>query len=303
MNTFYSLFNVLKPEEAYEKIKNEIADANNIYKDRTDLEAVANMFVGKTIYNTLIKDYTEKQWHKKCSELPGDIIKRLPLRYSYDNNYFEDLFYGIPNDGYTTVIENIINGNAYDKELHLPITYILNVDYNESREFWSTLATRVIYCGAVDELLDYKLGELEWRSLRFENKQYMYDGKNGQGTAIINYTGKQPKATRSIEHMYFTKDRWMGKKDFSSVITTEYPDDYEKGKERYYPINDEKNDELYNKYVELLKEEMPNVMLGGRLGKYKYFDMDDAIKEAINDANIIIQTDKTKVNKNMNINE
>ena len=300
MNTFYSLFKTTNPEAAYNIINLEREDACNIYKDRNDLEAVANKLVGVTIFNNLIKDYTEKQWNKKCSELPGDIIKRLPLRFNFDNNYFNDIFFGIPNEGYTKVFENIINGNAYDQKLHLPITYILNVDYIESIQFWSTLAKNVIYCGAVDELLDYKLGELEWRSLKFKNKQYTYNGRNGQGTAVINYTGPKPKATRSIEHMYFTKERWNqilpNINSFDSVITTEYPDDYKKGKERYYPINNDKNNDLYNQYVELLKHEMPNVQLGGRLGKYKYFDMDDTIKEAINDALQIIEQNKNMKN-------
>ena len=297
MNTFYSLFGVITPEDAYNKLQEEIDEANKIYKDRNDLEAVANKLVGKTIYNKLIKDYTEKQWNQKCSELPGDIIKRIPLRFNYDDNYFNDLFYGVPNNGYTSVIKNIIDGNAYDQKLHIPIVYILNIDYNENRDFWRSIAKNVIYCGSIDELFDYRLGELEWRSLRFEDKQYRYNGKNGQGTAIINYTDKTTAATRSVEHMYFTKEKWLNKTDFDSVITTEFPEDYEKGKERYYPINNDKNNELYNKYIELLTTEMPNVIPGGRLGKYKYFDMDDVIKEAINDANLIINAIKQK-NKN-----
>ena len=301
MNTFYALFKTKKPEDAYNKINEECEEANNIYKDRNDLEAVANKLVGKTIYKTLIKEYTEKQWNKKCSELPGDIIKRIPLRFSFDNNYFNDFFCGIPNNGYTNVVNNIINGNAYDKQLHRPISYILNVDYLDSIKFWSDLTKYVIYCGPVDELLNYKLGELEWRSLRFENKEYIYNGKNGQGTAIINYTSSKPKATRSVEHMYFTKERWTpvinNINSFTSTITTEYPDNYKKGKERYYPINNERNNKLYNEYLELLKKEMPNVFLGGRLGKYKYFDMDDTIKEAINDANLIIKSQQLNNNK------
>jgi len=292
MNTFNTLFNINKPEEAYQQIEFERKDAENIYKDRNDLEAVANKLVGITIYNALIKDYTEKQWHKKCSELPGDIIKRLPLRFSFDNNYFNDYFWGIPNEGYAKLFENIINGNSYDQSIHLPIMYILNVDYLQNIDFWNNVAKKVIYCGAVDELLNYQLGELEWRSLRFENKEYEYNGYNGQGTSVINYTGSDNNATRSIEHMYFTKERWKNKTNFKSIITYEYPDDYVKGKERYYPINNEINNNLYNKYLDLLSKEMPNVLLGGRLGKYKYFDMDDTIIEAINDAEKIKQTMK-----------
>ena len=284
MNTFYSLFKTNNPEDAYKQIEIERKDAENIYKKRNDLEAIANKLVGMTIYNTLIKDYTEKQWNKKCSELPGDIIERLQLRFNFDNNYFNDYFSGIPNEGYTKVFENIINGNAYDQNIHLPILYILNVDYLQSIDFWNNLSKNVIYCGSIDELFDYKLGELEWRSLRFENKQYEYNGHNGLGTSVINYVDSKFNQTRSIEHMYFTKERWEGQTNFQSIITTEYPENYVKGKEKYYPINNESNINLYNKYVELLNKEMPNVLLGGRLGKYKYFDMDDTILEAINDA-------------------
>ena len=292
MNTFYSLFKVTKPEDAYNKINEEIEEAKEIYKDRDDLEATANKLVGKTIYKTLIKDYTEKQWNKKCSDLPGDIIKRLPLRFDYDNHYFNNMFYGVPTNGYANMFENIINGNSYDQKLHLPIHYILNTDYLLNKEYWSSIANTVIYCGAIDELLDYQLGELEWRSLRFEHEEYEYDGHNGQGTASINYVNLKNKATRSTEHMYFTKERWQGKSNFKSIITTEYPDNYEKGKERYYPIESEENLNLYNEYLKLLNEKMPNVLMGGRLGKYKYFNMDDAIKEAINDFTEIIKENK-----------
>jgi len=300
MHTFYELFNVLTPEDAYNKISEEREEANDKYKDRDDLEAVANKLVGNTIYKVLIKNYTEKQWNKKCSELPGDIIKRLPLRFNFDNNYFNDIFCGIPNNGYTKAIENIINGNAYDQKLHLPIQYILNTDFNENKKYWLNITRCVIYCGSVDELLDYKLGELEWRSLRFEHTSYEFNGHNGQGAAVINYTDKKHKETRSIEHMYFTKERWnsiiTNINSFESIITKEYPEDYKKGKERYYPIETSKNIELYNKYVDLLKTEMPNVLLGGRLGKYRYFDMDDTIKEALNDASRIIQYEKNNEN-------
>ena len=290
MNTFYALFKTASPEEAYDKINEEIEEAKNIYKDRDDLEATANKLVGKTIYNALIKEYTEKQWNKECSKLPGDIIKRLPLRFDYDSHYFNDIFYGIPTNGYNVMFENIINGNAFDQNIHLPILYMLNYNFNYNE--WRGRCKNIIYCGAVDELLNYKLGELEWRSLRFEHTTYEYNGHNGQGTPVINYINSDVEATRSTEHMYFTKERWNGKTNFKSVITTEYPDNYEKGKERYYPVVSYSNIDLYNRYVELLNKVMPEVMLGGRLGKYKYFDMDRAIKEAINDAATIITKDK-----------
>ena len=292
MNTFYSLFKTINPEDAYNKINEEIEEAKETYKDRDDLEATANKLVGKTIYKTLIKEYTEKQWNKKCCDLSGDIIKRLPLRFDYDNHYYNDLFYGVPSNGYTNMFENIINGNSFDQKLHLPISYLLNTDYLLSIDYWSNIANKVIYCGAIDELLDYKLGELEWRSLRFEHKEYEYNGHNGQGTSVINYVSSKNKETRSTEYMYFMKERWQGKTNFKSIITTEYPDNYERGKERYYPIESPQNLNLYNKYLELLKKEMPNVIMGGRLGKYKYFDMDKAIKEAIDDFTEIIKNDK-----------
>lgn len=289
MHTFYELFNVITPEDAYKQIEIECKDAENIYKNRNDLEAIANKLVGMTIYNTLIKDYTEKQWNKKCSELSGDIIKRLPLRFNYNNNYFNDMFWGVPTEGYTKIFENIINGNGYDNVQRAPILYMLNVDYLENKKYFNELCNNIIYCGAIDELLDYKLGELEWRSLRFEHHQYTYNGYNGQGTAVINYIDSDIKETRSIDHMYFTPERWKDQTQFDSVITKEFPDNYEKGKERYYPINNEVNNKLYNDYIELLKTEMPNIIPGGRLGKYKYFDMDDVIKEAINDSKTIME--------------
>ena len=286
MNTFYDVFGCTKIEEAKEIIDKEIQE----YKEQKqkeiksgvtpiyNLEEWCMLSVGKTIYEKLIKPYTEKQWNKKCTELPQEIIKRLPLRFSFNNNYFNDTFQGIPEEGYTKFVENII-GN---------IPYLCDVKFEaQDYEYWSNqVKYNIIYCGAVDELLNYELGELEWRSLRFEDKIYKYNGYNGQGCAILNDVSTNPW-TRTIEHMWFKQPLV----DYESIITTEYPDDWERGKERYYPINNEKNNNKYQEYVELLEKRMPLIILGGRLGKYRYFDMDDTIYEAMEDANTIIKTD------------
>lgn len=276
MNTYYDIFGVTNPESAKHIIENEINTYISSKKDNSinNLEEYAKSSVGITIYEKLIKNYTEKQWNKKCSQLDPNIIKRLPLRYSFDNNYFEDKFQGIPEDGYTKFIENIIYN----------IPYILNTKFNY--EYWKDKVKHIIYCGAVDELFDYELGNLEWRSLIFENSYYIYNGFNGQGTSVINLVGKQ-KGTRIIEHMWFTPK--CVHPDIKSIITREIPCDWSIGKEKFYAVNNEHSNKLYNEYKKLLNKKMPNVILGGRLGKYKYFDMDDSIIEAMNDYKIIYE--------------
>ena len=282
MNTYYDIFGCINIKEAKKIIDKEIneykeqklKEINNTIIPISNLEEWCMLTVGKTIYEKLIKNYTEKQWGKKCTELSQEVIKRLPLRFIFNNNYFNDYFQAIPKDGYTKFVKNII-GN---------IPYLLNWNFNYNE--WHNRCKAIIYCGAIDELLNYQLGELEWRSLRFEDTEFEYNGFNGQGTAVINDVSKNPY-TRSIEHMWFLpKYALVGT---LSILTYEYPDKWEIGKERYYPINNEKTEVLYNAYVDLLSKKMPEVELGGRLGKYKYFDMDDTIYEAMQDAEKLIQ--------------
>lgn len=269
MNTFHEIWGVTTPEEAKTKIEEEKQKEN--IKEITNLEEQAISLVGRTIYERLVKGYTEKQWGRECKDLPSFIIKRLPLRFEYNNNYFNDTYQGIPLGGYTNLVKNIIG----DVEVKL------NEDYLEKKEYWNSKAKVIIYTGAIDEYYDYKFGELEYRSLRFEleriEKEYY------QKNCVINYTEANVPYTRIIEHKYFQDD-----KSNVTWITKEYPADYKKGMEKFYPINDEKNNNLYKKYAELAHFEK-NIFFGGRLGKYKYFDMDDVIAEALNDVKEILK--------------
>ena len=276
MNTYYDIFKVTNIQEAKDIIYNEIKQYG--VENPSNLEEQAISMVGKTIYEKLIKNYTEKQWGCKCTELNPNIIKRLPLRYSYNNNYFDDDFQAIPKDGYTQLVQKIIGD----------IPYICNIEFTlKDYDLWKDKVKKIIYCGAVDELLKYKYGSLGWRSLRFEDTKYIYDGYNGQGTAIINDVSINNHYTRTIEHMWFMPNKIYN--GIESIITNEYPDDWYIGKERYYSINNKETEKLYQKYVFILNQQMPKIMLGGRLGKYKYFDMDDTIKEAMQDADKIIK--------------
>ena len=264
MNTFHEIWGVTTPEEAKAKIEEEKKKEN--IKEITNLEEQAISLVGRTIYERLVKGYTEKQRGRDCKDLPSFIIKRLPLRFEYNNNYFNDIYQGIPIGGYTNLVKNII-GNIEVK---------LNVDYLKNRDYWNSMAKVIIYTGAIDEYFDYKYGELEYRSLKFDleriEKEYY------QKNCVINYTEREVPYTRIIEHKYFEND-----KSPITWITKEYPSDYKKGMDKFYPVNDAKNNELYNKYFELSKNEK-NVVFGGRLGKYKYYDMDDVIADALADA-------------------
>lgn len=277
MNTYYDIFNVKTPEEAFNIISKEIVEYG--VDNPKNLEEQAINMVGKTIYEKLIKNYTEKQWGRKCTELSLDIIKRLPLRYVFNNNYFNDCFQGIPKYGYTKFIENII-GN---------IPYICNIEFNKDtyEQLKDNIKYSIIYCGAVDELLEYQLGKLEWRSLRFDDDSYIYNGHNGQGTSVINDVSSKNMHTRSIEHMWFTPE--YAKNRVKSIITYEYPEKWEIGKERYYAVNNLETEKKYKEYIELMQKQMPKIILGGRLGKYRYFDMDDTILEAINDTKILVE--------------
>ena len=274
MTTFYDIFGVNNPQEAFDIIEKEIEESGLKDREPKNLEEQAIKLVGKTIYETLIKGYTEKQWNCDCKDLSSEIIKRLPLRFYFNNSYFNDTFQAIPKNGYTEFVKNIIDG----------IPLLLNTEFKY--EEWDGKAKNIIFCGAVDELLDYELGELKWRSLTFEDKIFEYNGHNGQGTPILNLVSKEERGTRIVEHMWFNKAVAQNVKQ--SIQTLEIPTDWHKGLERYYAVNNKNSEELYERYKALLMERMPNVILGGRLGKYRYFDMDDAIYEAINDANNIL---------------
>ena len=262
MNTFNKLWGVITPEQAKAKIEEEKRNSN--IKEPKNLEEQAISLVGKTIYEKLVKGYTEKQWGKKAIELPAFIIKRLPVRFIYDNNYFNDFYQGIPIGGYTKIIEKMLNG----------IDVKLNYDFFEHREELENRAEKVVFTGMIDKYYNYKFGELEYRSLKFETE--ILDQSNYQGNAVINYTDYETPFTRIIEHKHF--EFGTQKK---TVITREYPDNWTSEKEPYYPINNEKNNELYEKYKELSEKE-PNVIFGGRLGQYKYYDMHKVIEEALN---------------------
>lgn len=261
MNTFSKMWNIVKPEEAQEIIRNQIADLN--ITEPKNLEEQALSLVGKDVYEKLIKGYTEKQWGRDCKELPSFIIKRLPLRFTYDNNYFNDRYQGIPIGGYTKIIEKMLEG--------IPVE--LGVSYREFVEKNGKVADRVLYTGMIDEYYDYKLGVLEYRSVRFEEERL--EEENYQGNAVVNYTDREVPYTRVIEHKHFE----FGTQPFT-IISREYSSEWQKGDEPYYPINNEKNNALYEKYKALAEQEQ-DVIFGGRLGNYKYYDMDKVIEAAL----------------------
>lgn len=270
MNTFTKIWNDVKtPEEA----QNRIQEQANVMLNKTpkNLEEQAISLVGRDIYELLIKGYTEKQWGKKCKELPPEIIKRLPVRLTFDNNYFNDKYQGIPIGGYTQIIEKMLNGCDIQ----------LNTDFFEDKEKWLNIADKVIYTGTIDKFYDYQFGELEYRSLRFETEKLNI--ANFQGNAVINYTEADIPYTRIIEHKHFE----FGNQP-TTIITREYPATWKQGDEPYYAVNDEKNTKLYEKYRDLA-DKQDKVIFGGRLGMYKYFDMDDTIIAAWNLVNKIIK--------------
>ncbi len=261
MNTFSKIWSdVFTPEDALKHINEE---RKEITGEPKNLEEQAISLVGRTIYEKLIKGYTEKQWNKDCKELPAFIIKRLPVRLIYDNNYFNDKYQGIPVGGYTNLVEKMLN----DIEVKLNTNYFDNIDYCKS------IAKKIIYTGPLDEYFNYSLGKLEWRSLVFDTK--ILNIENYQGNAVVNYTGHEVEYTRVIEHKHFENTS-----SSKTVITYEYPSDYKNGMERYYTVNDDKNNELADKYRKLASKEK-NVLFGGRLAEYKYYDMDDVIKKAL----------------------
>ena len=261
MNTFNKLWGVITPEQAKKKIEQQIKESGII--EPKNLEEQAISLVGRDIYEKLVKGYTQKQWGRRCDELPSFIIKRLPVRFTYDNNYFNDLYQGIPIGGYTPIIEKMLEG----------IDIRLNCDYFSKRKELETIANKIVFTGMIDQYYDYCFGELEYRSLRFETE--ILESENYQGNAVVNYNEYEIPYTRIIEHKHFE----YGKQE-KTVITREYPATWKKGDEPYYPMNDEKNNCLYEKYKALADKEN-KVIFGGRLGMYKYYDMHHIISEAL----------------------
>lgn len=267
MYTFNKMWNVITPQEAAAKIEEQRKEAG--ITEPQNLEEQAISLVGKDIYEKLIKGYTEKQWGRDCKDLPSFIIKRLPVRLTFDNNYFNALYQGIPVGGYTKMVANMLDG----------IEVRLNTDYLENKDELDKLAEKVVYTGAIDAYFDYKLGALEYRSVRFDTE--VLDTPNFQGNAAVNYTDRETPWTRIIEHKWFE----FGKDDegndiLKTVISREYSSEWKVGDEPYYPVNDEKNGKLYQEYKKLAEDEK-NVIFGGRLGEYKYYDMDAVIASAL----------------------
>ena len=261
MYTFNKMWGVVTPDEAREKIAKQRAAAG--ITEPKNLEEQAISLVGTDIYETLVKGYTEKQWGRKCTELPSFIIKRLPVRFTFDNNYFNALYQGIPTEGYTKMIEGMLEG----------IEVRLNVDYFESKDELSALAEKTVFTGAVDAYFDYCYGPLSYRSVRFETE--VLDTDNFQGNAVINYTDSETPYTRIIEHKHFV----FGTQE-KTVISKEYSREWDIGVEPYYPVNDDANNALYERYKALADNES-RVIFGGRLGQYKYYDMDAVILAAL----------------------
>lgn len=260
MYTFNKMWNVVTPDEAREKIASQVEEAG--ITDPKNLEEQAISLVGTDIYEKLIKGYTEKQWGRDCKDLPSFIIKRLPVRYTYDNNYFNAIYQGIPIGGYTKMVENMLEG----------IKVVTNTDYFKAKDELGEFG-KVVFTGPIDAYFDYKLGALEYRSVRFETETI--DTPNFQGNAVVNYTDRETPWTRIIEHKFFE----FGEQP-KTVISREYSSEWKLGDEPYYPVNDEKNAALYAQYKELADAE-PNVIFGGRLGEYKYYDMDKVIEAAL----------------------
>ena len=267
MYTFNKMWGCITPDEAKKIINEQKKQINGTPKN---LEEQAISLVGKDIFEKLIRGYTEKQWGRNCKQLPAFIIKRLPVRFTYDNNYFNALYQGIPVGGYTRLVEKMIDG----------IEIKLNEDYLKNRQYYNSITEKIIYTGAIDSYFDYKLGSLEYRTVYFKNEILNID--NFQGNAIINYTDSQTPWTRIIEHKWFQFGKDEKGNDLpKTIISKEFSKEYEAGDEPYYPVNDEKNSLLYSKYKKLADNEK-NVFFGGRLGEYKYYDMDKVIESVLN---------------------
>ena len=274
MNTFYQMWGVLTPDEAKAKIEEQKAEAVAAMKaagvsEPRNLEEQALMLIGRDIYEALIKGYTEKQWGRKCTELPAFIIKRLPVRFIHDNNYFNDRYQGIPIGGYNKLIDGLLED----------IETKVNTDFFENREYWEGIADKIVYTGAIDEYYCYKFGRLDWRTVSFE--QETLDTPNYQGNAVMNYTEAEVPYTRIIEHKHF---EMFGQEVYDcpkTVISREYSAEYNPGMEPYYTVNDNRNNALAAQYCALAAQE-PNVIFGGRLAEYKYYDMAPIVEKVMN---------------------
>lgn len=267
MNTFYQMWGVKTPEEAA-TIISEQRDLAGITQPPTNLEEQAISLIGTDIYTKLIKGYTEKQWGRSAKELPAFIIRRLPVRYTFDNNYFNHRYQGVPVDGYSTIFDKMLTSDLIDVEL--------NVDFLEDKEAYVTEFPRIVYTGMIDAFFDYKYGELEYRSVFFEKETF--DSDNYQGNAVINYTDKETPYTRIMEWRHFDQKGDVGK----TILTKEYPQDWNRGREAYYPVNDQKNTNLFKKYREESRL-IQNIIFGGRLANYQYYDMDQVFSIALKD--------------------
>ncbi|WP_314319839.1 UDP-galactopyranose mutase [Paucilactobacillus nenjiangensis] len=266
MNTFNKLWGVKTPDEAVAKIAKQRGNFK-LDEEPKNLEEQAISLIGTDIYEKLVKGYTEKQWGQKATELPAFIIRRLPVRLTYDNNYFNDTYQGIPIGGYTQIVEKMLDNKLIDVKT--------GVDFFAKKDEYLQQFSKVVFTGMIDQFFNYELGELEYRSLKFETE--VLDTDNFQGNAVVNYTDAETPYTRIIEHKHFE----FGKGDKGkTIITKEYPADWQRGDEPYYPINNEKNNELYKKYKKMAKG-VPNVIFGGRLGQYRYFDMHQVIHAAL----------------------
>lgn len=273
MNTFYQMWGVTTPEEARKKIEEQKADAVAAMQaagvsEPRNLEEQALMLIGRDIYETLIKGYTEKQWGRKCTDLPAFIIKRLPVRFVYDNNYFNDRYQGIPIGGYNQLIDGLLEG----------VETRVNTDFLENRSHWQDMAEKIVYTGAIDAYYDYQFGRLDWRTVRFEEE--VLDMPNYQGNAVMNYTEREVPYTRIIEHKHF---EMFGDAVYNcpkTVISREYSTEYQEGMEPYYTVNDERNNVMAAKYHQLAAHE-DHVLFGGRLAEYKYYDMAPIVEKVL----------------------
>ena len=270
MNTFSQMWGVRTPAEAMAKINEQRQEMAG--KEPQNLEEQAISLIGRDIYEKLIKGYTEKQWGQKATELPAFIIRRLPVRLVYDNNYFNDTYQGIPVGGYTQIVEKMLDSDLIDVET--------GVDFFDKKNAYLKDYPKIVFTGMIDQFFDYQLGELQYRSLRFETEEKNIG--NYQGNAVINYTDAETPYTRIIEHKHFEFGK--GDKD-KTVITREYPADWHRGDEPYYPINNQRNNELYKQYAKLASEEANNVIFGGRLGQYRYYNMDQVLHAALTAVN------------------
>ena len=262
MNTFHALWGVVTPEEAQERIRQQREEAG--ITDPAHLEDQAISLVGSDIYRILVKDYTEKQWGRKCTELPASIIRRLPVRFTFDNNYFNDTYQGIPIGGYNRIFERLLEG----------VEVRLNTDFFDHKEELAAMAGKIVYTGPIDQFYGYRFGKLEYRTVRFEHE--LLDTENYQGVAVMNYTDGETPYTRIIEHKHFE----FGKQE-KTVISKEYSSEWSDESEPYYPVNNDRNNSLYLKYKELADNE-GNVIFGGRLAEYKYYDMHHIVAQVLN---------------------